>query len=113
MSEVISFRLDQSNPREKQALERLNLWISRGYSIRFILTQALIGIDDIDAETVNQSTHELDLVVDQLNRLFELLSNPKTKSVPKMDINIDPIKLKESFLTAVKQGIKPGIKVEG
>jgi acetolactate synthase regulatory subunit len=78
MGEVISFRFDKSNPREKQALERLNFWISRGYSIRFILTQALLGTDDIGMETAKQSKHELDVVVNQINRLFEVLSNQKT-----------------------------------
>jgi hypothetical protein len=34
MSEVISFRLDNTNPREAQALEVLKAWIGMGYSIR-------------------------------------------------------------------------------
>jgi acetolactate synthase regulatory subunit len=113
MSEVISFRLDKSNPREKQALERLNLWISQGYSIRFILTQALLGAENIGMETIKQSEHELDFVVDQLNRLFEVLNKQNTSDGTKLESETDQIKLKEGFLAAVKQGIKPGVKIEG
>jgi len=45
MSEVISFRLDNANPREAQALEVLNAWIEKGFSTRFILTTALLELE--------------------------------------------------------------------
>jgi len=60
MSEVISFRLDKDNPREKRALEILKTWCGDGYSVRYILTEALVRLDDSKAaledqnETLNQ-----------------------------------------------------------
>ncbi len=113
MSEVISFRLDKSNPREAHAIEKLNQWISRGYSIRFIITQALLGIDDIDVETENLPNHEISSVLNQLNSLLEILNNQNTRSITKQNANSDAILLKGGFLSAIKQGIKPGIKYEG
>jgi len=112
MSEVISFRLDKSNPREAQAIEKLNRWMDRGYSSRFILTQALLRIDDIDEENENHSNHEINSVLDQLNSLLELLNNQDIKSMLKHNTNIDAIALKGGFLSSIKQGIKPGIKYE-
>jgi hypothetical protein len=42
MSKVISFRLDDTNPREAGALDILNQWSEAGYSIRFVITKALL-----------------------------------------------------------------------
>lgn len=42
MSKVFSFRLREDNPREVQAKEVVEAWISQGYSLRYILTEALI-----------------------------------------------------------------------
>ena len=41
MSKVYSFRLDENNPREAQAREVIDAWVSKGYSLRHILTEAL------------------------------------------------------------------------
>ena len=42
MSKVCSFRLDSDNPREAQAIEVIDNWVSQGYSLRNLLTEALI-----------------------------------------------------------------------
>ena len=42
MSKVYSFRLDSDNPREAQAIEVIDNWVSQGYSLRNLLTEALI-----------------------------------------------------------------------
>lgn len=112
MSEVISFRLDKNNPREAQAIEKLNRWVDRGYSSRFILTQALLGIDDIDVETEKFPNHEINSVSDQLNSLLEILNNQDINRNLNQNTNIDAIALKGGFLSSIKQGIKPGIKYE-
>ena len=45
MSEVISFRLDRNNPREAQALTILLKGQEAGYSLRHILTEALLALE--------------------------------------------------------------------
>ena len=40
MSQVFSFRLDEDNPREAQALQVIKTWASKGYSLRYILVEA-------------------------------------------------------------------------
>jgi hypothetical protein len=42
MSQVISFRLDQNNPREAWALSVLSGMQEQGYQVRHILTEALV-----------------------------------------------------------------------
>jgi hypothetical protein len=46
MSKVYSFRLDSENPREALAMDVINTWVSQGYSLRRILTDALINYQD-------------------------------------------------------------------
>jgi hypothetical protein len=42
MSKVIGFRLSEDNPREAQAMDVIGTWVSQCYSLRHILTDALI-----------------------------------------------------------------------
>lgn len=84
--------------------------MDRGYSSRFILTQALLGIDDIDVETENFPNYKINSVLSQLSSLLGLLNNQDIKSVLKHNNIIEAIALKGGFLSAIKQGIKPGIK---
>lgn len=46
MSKVFSFRLREDNPREVQAQDVIEAWISEGYSLRHILTEALLQYDN-------------------------------------------------------------------
>lgn len=46
MSKVFSFRLDENNSREVQALQVIHTWTSQGYSLRHITTEALINLGD-------------------------------------------------------------------
>ena len=44
MSRIVSFRLDENQPDEKQALEVLEQW-ERKHQRRYILTSALLALD--------------------------------------------------------------------
>ena len=46
MSDVISFWLDKDNPREEKARQALKAWYEEGYSLRHIMTEALLRFDD-------------------------------------------------------------------
>ena len=46
MSDVISFRLDKDNPREEKARQVLKYWYEEGYSLRHIMTEALLRLDE-------------------------------------------------------------------
>ena len=51
MSKVYSFRLDENNPREAQAREVINAGAEDGYSLRYIVTEALLGLDYFNNKT--------------------------------------------------------------
>ena len=110
MSEVISFRLNKANPREAHALEVLNAWIEKGFSARYILTKALLELDHPGSDLeVGQDDRDLRFVLDQIGQLIEIVkANPVTRQV----ISTEQPTLHEGFLDSIKQGAKPGIKLE-
>ena len=65
MSKVYSFRLDADNPREAQAMEVINAWVSQGYSLRHILAEALIKNGNI-----RENSKQLDETIDRLSELI-------------------------------------------
>lgn len=110
MSEVISFRLDKTNPRETQALEILNVWIAKGYSIRFILTKALLELDHDSNPTLSQSGRELNMLLDQIGHLLEIVRINEFSTSIKQSPDLEQPILREAFITSIKLGVKPGIK---
>lgn len=42
MSKVYSFKLNDDNPREAQAREIIEAWVEERYSLRHIITEALL-----------------------------------------------------------------------
>ena len=109
MSEVISFRLDKTNPREAQVLDVLNAWIEKGFSARFILTKALLELDNPGSD-LEKSWDDRDLrfVLDQISQLLEIVNADPVK---RQEVSRDQHALHENFLAAIKQGAKPGIKL--
>lgn len=76
MSKVISFRLDQANPREAQALRVLNVWIEKGFSVRFILTKSLLELDYSGSDIeIKQDDQSLDVVKDHLEQVLEIVKS--------------------------------------
>jgi hypothetical protein len=97
MSKVYSFRLNVDNPREVQAKEVIDTWVSQGYSLRYIVVDALISYNKVDLEH-----NELSSIMDQLREM--ILSLDKISE----DQPSDSV-LPNSFLMAVKNSAKLGI----
>lgn len=93
MSKVYSFRLDSNNPRETQAREVIESWISQGYSIRFLVTESLISY--ANHENMNNDIY---LLMDQLRNLIENIGNGRIFNTP--NAMKDP--LSPSFIDAIK-----------
>jgi hypothetical protein len=97
MSKVYSFRLGSENPREAQAKDVIEVWLEKGYSLRYLVVDALISYNKLDVEH-----NELNSIVDQLRELifsFDKISE---------DQSSDTV-LPNSFLMAVKNSVKLGI----
>jgi len=99
MSKVYSFRLNEDNPREAQAKGVIHAWVEEGYSLRHVVVEALLSFDTKDA-----GHHELNEVVEQLQDLILTFARtPVSNSADTL--------LSNSFLDAVKQSAKSGVKV--
>ena len=115
MSEVISFRLDRNNPREAQALAVLKKGQEAGYSLRHVLTEALLALEAAaeEEQAVAQALTEVAGRLEQIQSALERLrpmdvttALPQTGHSPQAD-------LAESFVLAVKSTAKPGIAFDG
>jgi len=97
MSKVYSFRLDADNPREAKAKEVIDNWLEKGYSLRYLVVEALISYKKAEVEH-----NELSSIVDQLRELILSLDTISE------DQPSDAV-LPNSFLMAVKNSAKLGI----
>lgn len=98
MSKVSSFRLSDDNPREAQAREVIEAWVEEGYSVRHIITEALL----IDFDNKNGDDEVYTLLV-QLKRMI-----PEFENTTSLDIHDEHkmTDLSSSFLVAVKNSAK-------
>jgi len=71
MSDVISFRLDKENPGEEKARKVLKYWYEEGYSLRYIMTEALLRLDEPHVDQTEEAT--LGEVSEKLNRISQML----------------------------------------
>jgi len=106
MREVFSFRLNNKNPHEAQAREVIETWVKQGYSLRNILTEALLllgnqGDDSIKSGDITETVTRLSLLVERLEgRLDVGQHHPQAKS-----------ELSESFRSSIKMAAKPGVRI--
>jgi len=101
MSKVYSFRLEADNPREAQAMEVIDAWVSQGYSLRHILTNALIGYGGYGV-----SENKWDQLY---NQLVEIVQGLETGLVEK-DSVIDNLPLSRNFVAVMKEGAREGVR---
>jgi hypothetical protein len=106
MSKVYSFRLNDDNPREVQAREVINAWISKGYSLRHILTEALTSFNE-----TNNSHDGVNDLIDQLRVIIEQSSSLKieTKGESKDE---NPLPLSSTFVSELGKSMKVGIRID-
>jgi len=98
MSKVYSFRLSDNNPREAQAREVIEAWVGEGYSLRYVVAEALLSFK---SEALGQG--ELATVVTQLQ---DIILSLDIKSRSKYSEAL----LLNSFLESVRNSARKGIK---
>jgi hypothetical protein len=112
MSKVISFRLDEANLREAHALQVLNSWLELGYSLRYIVTHALLELDQPGVET-GRDDRSLGLVLDQIGRVIEIVRAIQPGQQIDQHHDGEPPALSESFLASIKQKARLGVRASG
>ena len=110
MSDVISFRLNKENPRERQALEILEAWCSRGYSVRYVISEALLRlISSVPESTTNDSFLVLIEELQQINGYIKELKRTDLFLSSEHYDNQEPMSLSDNFIQSAKKAMKPGI----
>lgn len=94
--------MDEHNPREAQAKVVIHAWIKEGYSLRYVVVEALLSFNKQDA-----GQNELNEVVEQLQDLI-LTLNIDRAQIPKSSDTL----LSNSFLEAVKHSVRQGVSSE-
>jgi len=102
MSKVYSFRLDDENPREAQAREVIVTWVEEGYSLRYVITEALLIYFDRQNEDDRISN-----LLEQIKKIISELEN--TTSLEIINEHEMP-SLPSSFVFAVKNSAKNGLR---
>ena len=101
MSKVYSFRLDENNPREAQAREVIEAWVTQGYSLRHQFVDLLISFQDKNFQ--NNEYAKL------LEKIESLISNSKVKE----DVfEVTKGTLTETFIVSLSESVKCGVKLE-
>ena len=112
MSEVISFRLNKDNPREAQALEILKAWCLRGYSVRYLITEMLLMLNDPGQESMTDNAiRELNSVLNQVNKLLEKIENSGYLPYSEWDENPEQLKLAGKFVASIREVVKNWIEI--
>ena len=109
MSEVISFRLNKDNPRESTAWQVLKRWNAKGFNVRYIITEALIKLDEVSVEPTAMELYELHKTLCQVNESFERIGNANHPPLKIHYKNQPPSKLTNTFIASVKKSVKPGV----
>jgi hypothetical protein len=110
MSDVISFRLNPDNPREAKAVQVLQTWAAQGFSIRQIITEALLKLDAPEIGFESATIEGLKDTLDHVNQLLEHIEIGKYSPVIKSHTEPAQTGLTDSFITSVKMIAKPGLK---
>lgn len=111
MSEVISFRLSKDNPREEQALETIRAWSSKGYSVRHILTEALLQLSESNPKQTAATIDELKTTLGQISQLLEQLGNGNPAQKQMLGGQPETSGLTDSFIASVKKSARLGMKL--
>ena len=107
MSKVISFRLDENNPRERLVLETIITHQLDGYSIRSIIVEAFLNQNDQSDESHQIIQDELNDTLFQFRQLLDQFS--RGREIKKQN-PLSP-KLTANFSDSITKAAKPGIRL--
>jgi hypothetical protein len=112
MSRVISFRLNPDNLREDQALEILQTHQANGYSIRHIITEALLKFDEINPEQTDVKLDELKTNLELVSLLLGKLCDESQTDLNTSAAHLSNLGLADSFIASVKESVKSGMNLD-
>ena len=112
MSNVISFWLNEDNPREAKAIQVLNTRIERGFSVRYVITEALLRLGDIEVKPETTKVEGLNETLLHISQLLEQLGGEKLSPNTNRNSGTEQLRVSEVFITSVKNAARPGLMIE-
>ncbi|MCJ7529862.1 MAG: hypothetical protein MUO64_02365 [Anaerolineales bacterium] len=113
MSDVISYRLDKDNPREEKARRVLKAWYEEDYSLRYILTEASLMLDEPQPDQSDSNVlTEVNEKLDHINHLPECVGNAQPNSNTKQNEGSSQTNLPDAFISSISKVAKPGQKLD-
>ena len=104
MSKVFSFRLNEDSPREAQAREVIEVWVGEGYSLRHVITEALLTL-----QNGGDNQPDINLVLKQLREIiWGLKDNQGELVVAQKEVTVLP----NGFVSAIKKSARSGISTQ-
>ena len=111
MSEVISFRLNHDNLREAKTLLILQDWIAKGYSLRQIITDALLKLDKNEHDPESIMIGDLTEALSKVNFWLMQIEGSEPPSVNYRRDGQQNDDLPDSFIASVKSSAKLGLEL--
>ena len=108
MSEVISFRLDQGNTREALAISVMRAWQSRGFSLRQIMAEALLKLDNNDKNQSPEYLSDLHQKLDEISAQIHAIGNSNNAVNKNGDSPEEG--LSHQFMQSIKESAKLGLR---
>ena len=111
MSDVISFRLDKDNPREEKARQVLKSWYEEGYSLRYIMTEALLKLGDSESYFYGECLiRDLTEKFSRLSQQLEQCGQEGDSKVKTVNSGSSNTELSDSFIQSIKKIARPCVK---
>ena len=90
----------------------LKAWYEKGYSLRYIMTEALLRLDESHTTTAEGTTlGEVNERLNWISRMLERIGNEKSSEIENGEREPSRTELTAGFLGMIKQAAKPVLKL--
>ena len=91
----------------------LKAWYEKGYSLLYIMTEALLRLDESHSTTAEETTlGEVNERLNWISRMLERIGNDKSSEIENGEKKPAESELTAGFLGMIRQGVKPGLRSE-
>lgn len=108
MSKVISFRLNPNNAREASVITVIRAWQSKGYSLRHIMSEALLKLDVNEMGIPDERLSDLYRKLDEISVQIQKIGD--SSHATGLNRESSSSGLSHHFVDTIKVALKPGIQ---
>jgi hypothetical protein len=109
--DVSCSRLDKDNPREEKARQVLKSWYEEGYRLRYIMTEALLKLDEPQSAVIEETVLEkVNGKLSRISQLLEQIGNGQSSEIENFEGESTRSELTAGFFGMIRQAAKPRLK---